>query len=63
MSLLSWSCCCSVLLHETVVWQHYCSTAVIIAGSVLVVLNSNHSEQDFTLTELEGLFKYVNQNG
>ena len=55
-SLVSNTLFAPCLLHEELSWLHVLSMFLIIAGASIVVLNSSHSEHNFTATELEKLY-------
>ena len=55
-SLVSNTLFAPCLLHEELSWLHVFSMFLIIAGASIVVLNSSHSEHNFTATELEKLY-------
>ena len=55
-SLVSNTLFAPCLLKEELSWMHIISMILIIAGAVIVVLNSSHAEHDFTANQLEELY-------
>lgn len=63
-TLSSFALVCNVffapcLLHEPVNWRHFMATVVIIGGSVVVVLFSAKTPQEYTLAQLVAQFEAV----
>jgi drug/metabolite transporter (DMT)-like permease len=55
-SLVSNTLFAPCLLQEELSWMHIVSMILIIAGAIIVVLNSSHAEHNFTAEQLEKLY-------